>query len=101
MPSATAFSSSSAWRSDLCGSETCVRERSANWIRQRSSVYATPGPSHKLPPVKLFALRGAAGVEGNTEEAILGATEELLTELMDRNALKPETVVSVLLTLTP
>jgi chorismate mutase len=51
--------------------------------------------------VKLFALRGAAGVEGNTEEAILEATEQLLTELMDRNDLKPESIVSVLLTLTP
>jgi chorismate mutase len=51
--------------------------------------------------MKLFALRGAAGVDENTEQAILDASDELMRELMDRNALTPADVVSCLFTLTP
>lgn len=50
--------------------------------------------------MRLFALRGAASVERNDAEAILSATEELLRELMERNALAPDDVVSALFTLT-
>jgi chorismate mutase len=51
--------------------------------------------------MKLFALRGAAGVEENTEDAILSSTEQLLNALMERNALQPTDIVSCILTLTP
>lgn len=50
--------------------------------------------------MKLFALRGAAGVDENSEESILAASEELMRELMDRNALRPDDIVSCLFTLT-
>lgn len=51
--------------------------------------------------MKLFALRGAAGVGENTDASIVSVTEELLRELLERNALRPDDVVSCLLTLTP
>jgi chorismate mutase len=51
-------------------------------------------------PMRLFALRGANSVERNEASAILDATAELLRELMERNALTPEAMVSCILTLT-
>jgi chorismate mutase len=50
--------------------------------------------------MRLFALRGAASVERNDADAILGATEELMRQLMARNALRPDDVVSCIFTLT-
>ncbi|MDX6687886.1 MAG: chorismate mutase [Baekduia sp.] len=50
--------------------------------------------------MRLFALRGAITVDRNTSEAILGATEWLMREIMKRNELVPEDVVSCLFTLT-
>ncbi len=52
------------------------------------------------PVMRLFALRGASSVERNDAPAILGATEELMRELMARNALAPDAVVSCIFTLT-
>jgi chorismate mutase len=50
--------------------------------------------------MRLFALRGATSVDRNTSEAILGATEWLMREIMKRNNLDPEAVVSCIFTLT-
>ena len=50
--------------------------------------------------MRLFALRGAITVDRNTSEAILGATEWLMREIMKRNDLTPDDVVSCLFTLT-
>ena len=50
--------------------------------------------------MRLFALRGAASVERNDADAILSATETLLRELLERNDLAPEAVVSAIFTLT-
>jgi chorismate mutase len=50
--------------------------------------------------MRLFALRGAITVDRNTAEAILGATEWLMREIMKRNDLVPDDVVSCLFTLT-
>jgi len=50
--------------------------------------------------VKLRALRGAITVKDNDAVEILAATEELVLELMDRNALAPEQMVSCIFTLT-
>src|SRR6478672_11553215 len=49
---------------------------------------------------KLHALRGASTVDRNDAEAIVGATEWLMREIMKRNDLVPEDVVSCLFTLT-
>jgi chorismate mutase len=49
---------------------------------------------------RLFAVRGAAQVEANEAGAILAATEELMRELVDRNDLGPEAMVSCLFTTT-
>lgn len=50
--------------------------------------------------MRLFALRGATTVEEDEREAILGATEELLREILERNALRPQDVVSCIFTVT-
>jgi chorismate mutase len=49
---------------------------------------------------RLFALRGANSVDRNEAEAILTATDALIRELMDRNSLTPEAMVSCIFTLT-
>ncbi|MGH2867945.1 MAG: chorismate mutase [Solirubrobacteraceae bacterium] len=50
--------------------------------------------------MRLFALRGANSVEANQSDAILEATDLLIRELMDRNSLTPEAMVSCIFTLT-
>lgn len=49
---------------------------------------------------RLFAVRGAVQVEANEAEPILAATEGLMGELMARNGLQPERIVSCLFTCT-
>jgi chorismate mutase len=51
--------------------------------------------------MRLYALRGAISVDRNEAEAILGATERLMSEILERNALGPQDVVSCLFTVTP
>ena len=48
----------------------------------------------------LRALRGAITVERNDADAILDATEELMREVMTRNGLEPEQMVSCIFTCT-
>ena len=48
----------------------------------------------------LIALRGAATVAGNESEAILSATEELMREVLARNGLGADDLVSCIFTLT-
>jgi len=50
--------------------------------------------------MKLFALRGAITVSANDAEEILAGTDELVRELMSRNDLRPEAMVSCIFTLT-
>jgi chorismate mutase len=50
--------------------------------------------------MRLFALRGATTVDANESTAILAATEELMREIIDRNAIGPDDVVSCIFTLT-
>ena len=50
--------------------------------------------------MKLRALRGAITVDANEAEPILSATEELVRELMERNALDAEDMVSCIFTCT-
>jgi len=52
------------------------------------------------PAVRLQALRGAITVERNEADDILEATTELMRELMSRNELRPEDVVSCIFTAT-
>jgi chorismate mutase len=49
---------------------------------------------------RLHALRGAISVERNREDEILAATRELMTELMQRNDLARERMVSCIFTAT-
>jgi chorismate mutase len=50
--------------------------------------------------MRLFALRGAISVSRNDAQDILDATTELMREIMVRNALGPENVVSCIFTAT-
>jgi chorismate mutase len=50
--------------------------------------------------MRLYALRGANSVERNEADAILQATDQLIRELMERNALAAEAMVSCIFTLT-
>jgi chorismate mutase len=49
---------------------------------------------------RLFAVRGAVQAEANEPEAIVVATTELVRELLDRNELAPEAMVSCIFTTT-
>jgi chorismate mutase len=50
--------------------------------------------------MRLFALRGAITVDRNDAEEILAATDELMRELMARNGVDAEDLVSCVFTLT-
>jgi chorismate mutase len=49
---------------------------------------------------RLFAVRGAVQAEANEPEAIVAASTELVRELLDRNELAPEAMVSCIFTTT-
>jgi chorismate mutase len=50
--------------------------------------------------VQLRALRGAITVEANEPDAILSATEELVSEVIERNGIATEHMVSCIFTCT-
>lgn len=49
---------------------------------------------------RLFAVRGAVQAEANEAKAIVAATAELIRELLERNELAPEAIVSCIFTTT-
>ncbi len=49
---------------------------------------------------RLFAVRGAAQAERNDRDSILATASELIEELIARNSLTPEAMVSCILTCT-
>jgi chorismate mutase len=49
---------------------------------------------------RLWAVRGAVRVGANEREPILAATRDLVGELLERNSLRPEQIVSVIFTCT-
>jgi chorismate mutase len=51
-------------------------------------------------PQRLYALRGAISVSRDDAREILSATTELMQEIMQRNTLAPDCVVSCIFTLT-
>jgi chorismate mutase len=50
--------------------------------------------------LRLWAVRGATRVERNDAEVIVAATEELMRQLISRNELEPERIVSCIFTST-
>jgi chorismate mutase len=50
--------------------------------------------------MRLFAIRGATSVERNDAESILAATEDLVREVMSRNDLAADDMVSCIFTAT-
>jgi chorismate mutase len=59
----------------------------------------TPVTDDQSP--RLVALRGATTVDADTQGDIRQRTEELLTELFERNGLATDDIVSILFTATP
>lgn len=53
-----------------------------------------------LDSQRLFALRGAISVAGNTERDILDGTRELVEAIMERNSLAPDQMVSCVFSAT-
>ena len=51
--------------------------------------------------MRLIALRGATTVNDNDADAILAGTDELMREILSRNTLAVEDLVSCIFTLTP
>jgi chorismate mutase len=51
-------------------------------------------------PQRLYALRGAISVSQDDAQEILSATTRLMQEIMERNSLDPDHVVSCIFTLT-
>lgn len=47
------------------------------------------------------AIRGATSASEDSREAILESTAELLTEVLERNGLRPEDLISIIFTMTP
>ncbi len=47
------------------------------------------------------AIRGATSVSEDSKEAILASTSELLTEVLGRNALATDDLISIIFTVTP
>jgi chorismate mutase len=54
-----------------------------------------------MAAMRLVALRGANTVTENTSEAILSATDALMREILARNGLGADDLVSCIFTLTP
>ncbi len=50
--------------------------------------------------LRLWAVRGAAKADSNDKSAIVEATEELMRELIERNSMTPELMVSCVFTST-
>jgi chorismate mutase len=51
--------------------------------------------------MRVVALRGANEVKANTAEEILAATDKLMREILERNKLGADDLVSCIFTLTP
>ena len=57
-------------------------------------------PCQNAAPMRLFALRGAVSVGRNNSADILGCAETLMREVMERNRLGAEAIVSCIFTVT-
>jgi chorismate mutase len=51
--------------------------------------------------VSVRAVRGAIQVDADERDQVLEATTELLSEVLERNALSPDDLISVIFTVTP
>jgi chorismate mutase len=60
----------------------------------------SPAVAGSMDSYRLYALRGAISVDDNTEPAILAGTRELVSEIMERNGLAPEQMVSCVFSAT-
>lgn len=49
---------------------------------------------------RLYAVRGAVTIDSDTREQVVGQTQALLKELLGRNQIDPEQIVSIVFTAT-
>ncbi|MDN5344024.1 MAG: chorismate mutase [Clostridia bacterium] len=68
---------------------------------ERSHLKGAPGALRPPAEKKVRGLRGAIDVAENTAAAILAATEDLLREIVTRNKLGVEDIISAIFTVTP
>ena len=54
-----------------------------------------------MPTARLCAIRGATTTEEDTSQGICASTAELLAEVLRRNAIQADDIVSVIFTTTP
>ena len=69
-------------------------------LEQSDLTVCVRSRSDRIAAMRLFALRGAISVERNDAQDILDATSELMRQIMSRNELAPERVVSCIFTAT-
>jgi chorismate mutase len=69
-------------------------------MQAKWTSFALPPTGVSIPAVSVKALRGANQASANEAAAIRTATAELMTELMARNSLRPEDLISCLFTVT-
>ena len=69
-------------------------------VVEKLTLLLASGKMGRMSDERLFAVRGAVQAEANEADAILAATTELMQELLSRNELAPESIVSCLFTTT-
>ncbi len=65
-------------------------------LEREAEVVSRDGPGVE----RLVALRGATTVDGDTREALIERTSELLTALLERNSIGHDQLVSIIFTAT-
>jgi chorismate mutase len=83
-----------------------THDRQSGWppadsLERRQGPGRFPGVAKGIRPVAVRAIRGAVQVDANERAAVLDGTAELVTEVMTRNGLAPDDVISVVFTATP
>ena len=73
----------------------------ADSLEQRQRPGWFPGVVKGIRPVAVRAIRGAVQIDANERTAVLDGTTELVTEVMTRNGLATDDVISVVFTATP
>ena len=93
------FGPHGAYKSHRCGFRPPASGK-MDAVTGNGSDRELPLGAYQPPQQRLFAARGAVQAEANEPGAILAATEELMRELIERNGLEPEAMVSCLFTTT-
>lgn len=69
------------------------------YVEQQIDRYVVRNPEETAVPLR--AIRGAIQIDVNERAAILSGASELVREVMSRNAIEPDDLVSIIFTATP